>query len=363
VTAEIPVVAYDGGAGSGSVPAGAAGPDRAAVRDRYSPNVLAPTVPVQRDGTSPSPAQRRLLRSAARRLAEAADRAEVARAATEEAAALTDAEWSALILRSVEGPRVLWAHPEGATPTEIWGLSTLTALLAQPRPVRELLPGDPLAGGRTTSLLSVPVPSGGAMVGCLLVRRREAVSFDAAQEDGLTRLGRMTGKALLTLSQRGALEPTVAGDAVTGLPEADKLRQDLQAALRTASTYGMTATLVTLDVEGLEELRSQLGPRPADETLAVVSAALTRTLRVGDIPYRIGPARFGALLPATPAEQAARVGERVASAASAALAAAAVHPATRDLHLRSRTVAVETSPDAVMAAVDPRLRAGRVAGR
>jgi diguanylate cyclase (GGDEF)-like protein len=305
---------------------------------------------------SPAPAVRAALRAAARRIEEAPDAHTIARIACEEAAGLIDADVTALVLRAVEGPRVLWLHPGGPDADGLWGPATLAALLRVGHPVRRVVEGDPLAGGCATALLSMPVPSAGAIAGSLLARRHDERIFTAGEQDVLGRLARMAGAALHAASRpapRGARDD----DPVTGLPLARRFTADVEAALRASQRQGMPVSLVAVHVDGLARIRTDLGGPTADEVLQTLAAALRLVLRVGDLAYRIGPDELAMLLPATDATGLPQVRERLEAVAAEAFDELALPGARRPLALRTAAVPTDEVAAPGRSIVDSALKA------
>ncbi len=259
----------------------------------------------------PSPRQRKRLRAASRLLESLVERAEIARATAEEATELVEADSVALVVRSVEGPRVLWQHPGGADPADIWGPATLGALLGVGAPIREVVEGDPLIDYDPSALLVVPVPSAGMLAGAIVARRVRPRSFSPAEEDALARLARMAGAALDAASRRGYVAPGGGTDEATGFWPRDRLLNDLRAALRGLAQHGMPVSLLLAEVTGLAQHRRAGGTPAADQSLAAVSAAVIGALRVGDVPYRFGHDELAVLLPGTDADAASAVAERL----------------------------------------------------
>lgn len=282
------------------------------------PRRLAMLVPRPRHGRSPSPGQRRRLRAAARRIAGAPSRPEVGQLTAQEGRELVRADTVAVVVRTVEGPRVLWQEPGGPEPAAIWGPATLGALLTLGYPVREVIPGDPLAAHAPTALLMVPVPAAGALIGAVLARREAGRPFTPADEDALARLARSTGTALDAVRRRGGVQASAGADRVTGLPGRERLLEDLRTALATLSSHGMPVTLVLARLDGLLDLRAALGRVAADQTLAVLAAGLVERLRVGDCAYRYGEDVLAFVLPGTTQDEAAGVLARLSEVLAAA---------------------------------------------
>jgi diguanylate cyclase (GGDEF)-like protein len=75
--------------------------------------------------------------------------------------------------------------------------------------------------------------------------------------------------------------------------------------------YGHPATVVILELDGLERLVGALGPQAADRVVPALADALSRNARGADHLARLGPARFGILLPETTEIEAVNYVERV----------------------------------------------------
>lgn len=327
------------------------------------PAAPASGVPAQRRRRRESvPAVRAALLAARARIDAADGAVEVARTTTEEAARLTGADVAALVLRGVAGPRVLALYPGGpGSSGDLWGPATLAALLGLGHPVRRVVEDDPLAGGDATALLAVPVPSGGSVVGSLLVRRHVARAFGAGDQDVLSRLARMVGAVLAVPADAGDVPSNGPGgpggpstDPVTGLPGARRLAADIQAAVRTAERERIPVTVLAAHLEGLGRVRAELGDEAAEDVLRMLARALAELLRVGDVAYRIGPDEVALLLPVSDDDAVPTVRERLEDIAPDLPAAAGLPATAPRLGLLTAPVplaALQGGADAVDAAL------------
>jgi diguanylate cyclase (GGDEF) domain len=75
--------------------------------------------------------------------------------------------------------------------------------------------------------------------------------------------------------------------------------------------YGRPATIVLLELDGLDRLVSVLGQEAGDRVLPAVADSLSRHARGADHVARLGPGRFGVLLPETGEIEAVNYVERV----------------------------------------------------
>jgi diguanylate cyclase (GGDEF)-like protein len=78
--------------------------------------------------------------------------------------------------------------------------------------------------------------------------------------------------------------------------------------------YGRPATVVIVELDGLERLIAALGSLAGDRVLPALADALSRNARGADHLARLGPARFGILLPETGEVEAVNYVERVRQA-------------------------------------------------
>jgi len=75
--------------------------------------------------------------------------------------------------------------------------------------------------------------------------------------------------------------------------------------------YGRPATVVVIELDGLDGFVSALGQPAADRVLVAVSDTLKRHARSADYVARLGPGRFGLLLPETGEVEAVNLVERL----------------------------------------------------
>ena len=88
--------------------------------------------------------------------------------------------------------------------------------------------------------------------------------------------------------------------------------------------YRRPATVVIVELDGLERLAERLGPGAADRLVPPVAATMRRHARLSDRVARLGRGRFGTILVETDEVQAINYVERVRAAADIWLEAGAV---------------------------------------
>ena len=126
-------------------------------------------------------------------------------------------------------------------------------------------------------------------------------------------------------------DPTVDGrhvatrtDPLTGLlvpGEWNRIVGDEAARIK---RYGRPATVVMIELGGLDRLVGALGEGAGDRVLSALADALSRNARGADHLARLGPARFGVLLPETGEIEAVNYVERVRAASDMWLASGAI---------------------------------------
>ena len=116
----------------------------------------------------------------------------------------------------------------------------------------------------------------------------------------------------------------VPSDPQTGLDAPSTWTRWLHEEETRVRRYHRPATVVLVELEGLERLVERLGPAAADRLIPPVAATMRRHARESDRVARLGPARFGAILPETDEVRAINYVERVRSTCDVWLASGAV---------------------------------------
>jgi diguanylate cyclase (GGDEF)-like protein len=143
-----------------------------------------------------------------------------------------------------------------------------------------------------------------------IVRRRRLGPAGPPRADllGSMSSGRVPGPFDPSLN---AARSTSRTDPLTGLllpTEWNRIVADEDARI---GRYGRRATIVIIELEGLDRLINVLGREAGDRILPAVSDALSRNARGADHLARLGQARFGILLPETGEVEAVNYVERV----------------------------------------------------
>jgi diguanylate cyclase (GGDEF)-like protein len=106
--------------------------------------------------------------------------------------------------------------------------------------------------------------------------------------------------------------PTATGrDALTGLLDATTFAQRVAVEEARVARYQRPATIVIVELEGLDRLIERLGHDAGDRVLAAVADTIRRLARGADHVARLGGGRFGVLLTETDEVAAINYVERV----------------------------------------------------
>jgi diguanylate cyclase (GGDEF)-like protein len=124
----------------------------------------------------------------------------------------------------------------------------------------------------------------------------------------------------------GVAEPAkpIALDPVTGLDLAPTWSKWLADEGSRVDRYGHPATVVLVEVAGLDRLAERLGPEAVERLIPPIATTMRRQARASDNVARIGQARFGALLTETDEIRAINYVERARSACDIWLESGAV---------------------------------------
>lgn len=157
-------------------------------------------------------------------------------------------------------------------------------------------------------------------------RRQAAAGPPPVTAPVTTTSARTTGFGILGTPR--TIEPSpgagMVTDALTGMllpvPFARIVADEDARILR----YHRPATIVIVEVEGLERLVERLGDTAIDRLIPAVADSLRKNARDADQVARLGPGRFGVLLPETDEVQAINYVERVRRATDLWLESGAV---------------------------------------
>lgn len=120
------------------------------------------------------------------------------------------------------------------------------------------------------------------------------------------------------LAERRALEGQLRAaamrDALTGLTNRAGLMRDLSRTIARAEAEGTPLSIVVVDIDHFKSVNDSFGHLVGDHVLEGVAAAISASVREGDICARLGGEEFVVLMPGTALGEARLVSERLREA-------------------------------------------------
>jgi diguanylate cyclase (GGDEF)-like protein len=120
------------------------------------------------------------------------------------------------------------------------------------------------------------------------------------------------------------LGDVISTDATTGFDGPSTWSKRLAEENARVLRYGRSATIILIELAGLDRLAERLGPAAADRLIPPIATTMRRHARSADSLARLSPTRFAALLPDTDEVKAINYVERVRSACDIWLESGAV---------------------------------------
>jgi diguanylate cyclase (GGDEF)-like protein len=170
------------------------------------------------------------------------------------------------------------------------------------------------------SAVGIPLLRHGRALGAIVLRSPLMATLGVESLRFAERLVRATTRVLETQERRAAIRRRQTGaadalDPLTACPGLDALDRRLKEEFERSRRYGLSFSLVLLDVDGLAGVNERFGNEAGDRILADLGAILQREIRGPDFVARYGGDEFALVLPVTSLEGARqsimRVRERV----------------------------------------------------
>jgi len=122
---------------------------------------------------------------------------------------------------------------------------------------------------------------------------------------------RMTNPKIVEMSEFERTERSAVTDALTGLHNRRFFREALERECRRCRRYGMSLSLLLLDLDGLRAVNATSGYPAGDLVLARVGRTIRGAVREADVPCRHADDEFAVVLPETDRLGAYTVAERI----------------------------------------------------
>jgi diguanylate cyclase (GGDEF)-like protein len=155
----------------------------------------------------------------------------------------------------------------------------------------------------------VPSLVGGEVIGSVLVEHPD--ELEPTEHDSIVESVTQAAPVLANLRNLAVAEIRAATDALTGLPNARALRDNLNRMIAQATRAQTPLSAILCDLDHFKQVNDLYGHDKGDEALAAAATALRVGLRESDIAGRYGGEEFLLLLPDTTLEGALIAAEKL----------------------------------------------------
>ena len=156
------------------------------------------------------------------------------------------------------------------------------------------------------------------------------------------------------------LEDLATSDGLTGLRNHRVFHESLKLEFSRSVRYRSELSLIMVDVDHFKQYNDSFGHPEGDKVLKKVSSILAHNVRDVDVAARYGGEEFAIILPNTPQEGAAELGERMRAAIESG--PWEVRPVTVSVGVATRTGDTVSAP-ALLAEADTALYHSKMTGR
>jgi diguanylate cyclase (GGDEF)-like protein len=170
----------------------------------------------------------------------------------------------------------------------------------------------PNSGIQQGSYLGLPLKNGtGAIIGVLNVHKPLVNGFSPADFRLFTAVAEHVAIAINNAMTFQQTQELIRRDELTGLYNRRYFFERFERELYRSRRYGRFISLLMIDIDHFKEYNDNYGHLRGDKVLRKVSQALECSLRQVDVVSRYGGEEFLVLLPETPKDKAAIVGEKL----------------------------------------------------
>ncbi len=173
--------------------------------------------------------------------------------------------------------------------------------------------GGTLESENIGTLISIPLKSRDRIIGIITAGAQTKREFSAEDNRLLETLGFHIGAAIehaQLLEKMGQLSMI---DELTGLYNRRYLEEALETEIYRSQRYGHPFSLVMMDLDGFKDYNDKFGHQSGDRVLQDFARVLKLGLRKTDVACRYGGDEFSIIFPATRAQRAQRLVDRVRS--------------------------------------------------
>ncbi len=201
----------------------------------------------------------------------------------------------------------------------------------------------------------------GLSVGTVCVIDHEPRHLQAQERQGLQSLARQIVTQLELRHSQAALVHDSLTDALTDLWNRRAFNRRLQEEWMRHARNGRPLSLLSLDLDHFKRINDEFGHPAGDAVLAQTAQLLRKSVRLSDLPARVGGEEFAVLLPETDAASAMGVAEKLRRVL---VDAAWPHaPVTASIGVSSAAPDRHGDPHVLIAQADQALYAAKQRGR
>jgi diguanylate cyclase (GGDEF)-like protein/putative nucleotidyltransferase with HDIG domain len=175
---------------------------------------------------------------------------------------------------------------------------------------------------RLRACISSPLVTNSQLAGVLTLYSTTPAAFSEEHQRVVEVIATQVAPIVYSAATAGRSKSTSLRDTVTGLPNAEQLRF-----VASGTRVGLPnpTSLILVDVDDLRSINHEHGRSAGDDVLASVTNAVRRSLRAGDLLFRLRDDEFAVLLLQTTSQTATVILERVQTAILEAAQASGVH--------------------------------------
>lgn len=183
------------------------------------------------------------------------------------------------------------------------------------------------AGGiPSRAYIGVPLMYGDKVLGVMSVQSRQPNAYTAHQVQLVETIAAQSAIAIENARLNGELQHLSITDGLTGAIIFRHLMELGPLEFAKASRYGRTLSLLFMDIDGFSDFNSRFGHATGNDVLKAVVDCARGCVREIDFFARYGGEEFVIILPETPPEEAAAIGERVRASIEALRVPSPVSP-------------------------------------
>ena len=161
------------------------------------------------------------------------------------------------------------------------------------------------------SLAIVPIGTGDALLGCIVIVGRDEGSITDEEARNVSLLGAVAATALEIVWEIEEVNRRAETDPLTGLANRRRFDESLQRELSHSDRFGHPVSLVLVDIDHFKRVNDAHGHEAGDAVLRAVARTLADGIRVVDLCARFGGEELAILLPQTTASGAFELADRL----------------------------------------------------